>query len=69
MTSTKLVGNSIGKFRLSVEHSKQNITHFENRAGSGALTPAFNRYLPCRNAKQLPKPRIKHPWLSELFFV
>ena len=53
MTSTKLVGNSIGKPRLSVEHPKQNITYSENNAGSRVLTSAFNRYLSYRNAKQL----------------
>ena len=29
MTSIKLVGNSIGKFRLSVEHSKHRILHIQ----------------------------------------
>ena len=52
MTPTELAGNSIGKFRLSVEHSKH-ITYSENEARSGALTPAFNRYLPYRVAKPL----------------
>ena len=50
MTPTKLVGNNIGKFRLSVEHSKHRILHILKKAGSRVLTPAFNRYLSYRNA-------------------
>ena len=44
ITSTRLAGNSIGKFRLSVENTKnKNNTYSENKAGSGVLSPAFNR--------------------------
>ena len=39
ITSTKLAGNGIGKFRLPVENSKNRIfTYSENKAGYGVLT-------------------------------
>ena len=66
--STKLAGNSIGKFRLSVENSKIGIlqimqTRLDLECSVKHLTDTCRFPIECQAAK----PRIKHPWRSELF--
>ena len=66
--STKLAGNSIGKFRLSVENSKNRIlqilqTRLDLECSVKHSTDTCRCPLECQTAK----PRIKHPWWSELF--
>ena len=64
--STKLAGNSIGKFRLSVENSKNRILHIlQTRLDlECSVKHSTDR---CPIECQTAKPRIKHLWWSELF--
>ena len=64
--STRIAENSIGKFRLSVENSKNRILHIlQTRLDLECLVKYSTDRCPveCQTAKQ----RMKHPWWSELF--
>ena len=66
--STKLAGNSIGKFRLSVENSKNGIlqilqTRLDLECSVKHSTDTCRCPIKCQTAK----PKIKHPWWSEFF--
>ena len=67
ITSTKLAGNGIGKFRLPVENSKNRILHIlKARLDLEYLYSSIQQIDP-QKERQTAKPRIKHPWWSELF--
>ena len=66
--STKLAENSIGKFRLSVENSKNRILQIpQKRLDLECSVKHSTDTCRCPIEYQTAKPRIKHPWWSELF--
>ena len=67
ITPTKLAGNGIGKFRLSVENSKNRILHIlKTRLDLECLQSSIQQ-IDAQKECQTAKPRIKQPWWSELF--
>ena len=67
--STKLAGNSIGTFRLSVENSNNKILQIlQTRLDLECLVKHSTDTCRCPIECQTAKPRrTKHPWWSELF--